>query len=112
MIAIVVAISFVFVIGGFLYLLALTSSEAREERDQLAAYYIELLLQTERQIANERELMIAERNSLLERIQRPEFQPPIPMFRPEEAAQEIHDDLHLVGSVVDTSSPPPPDEVA
>jgi|DEB0MinimDraft_3_1074331.scaffolds.fasta_scaffold00292_8 alkanesulfonate monooxygenase SsuD/methylene tetrahydromethanopterin reductase-like flavin-dependent oxidoreductase (luciferase family) len=110
MIAIVVAVAFVVVMAGFLYLLALVNAEARAERDQIAAYYIELLLQNERQMANEREMMIAERNSLLERIQRPEFQPPVPMFGPEEVVNEINDDLHLVGTVVDGN--PPPDEAA
>lgn len=110
MIAIVVAVAFVVVMAGFLYLLALVNAEARAERDQIAAYYIELLLQNERQMANEREMMIAERNSLLERIQRPEFQPPAPMFGPEEVINEINDDLHLVGTVVDGN--PPPDEAA
>lgn len=110
MIAIVIAVSFVLVIAGFLYLIALTSAQAQAERDQIAAYYIELLLQSERQMADERELMVAERNSLLERIQRPEFQPPVPLLGPEEVANEINDDLHLVGSVVDGN--PPPDEAA
>lgn len=110
MIAIVVAVAAVLIVAGFLYVLALLNAEAKEERDQLASYYIELLLQNENQMASERELMIAERNSLLERIQRPEFQPPVPMFGPEEVANEINDDLHLVGTVVDGN--PPPDDAA
>lgn len=111
MIPVVIGVSFVLVAAGFLYLIALINAEARAERDQLATYYIELLLQAERQMAEEREMMIAERNSLLERIQRPEFQPPAPLNTPLEPMDEIRDDLHLVGSVVDTN-PPPPDNVA
>lgn len=110
MIAIVIAVAFVLVIAGFLYLLALVNAEARAERDQIAAYYIELLLQSDRQMAEEREMMIAERNSLLERIQRPEFQPPVPLNTPLETLEEIRDDLHLVGSVVEGN--PPPDDAA
>ena len=110
MIAIVIAVAFVLVIGGFLYLLALVIGEAREERDQLASYYIELLLQNERQMADERELMVAERSSLLERIQRPEYVPPVPGITPDIVNDEINDDLHLVGAVVEGN--PPPDNVA
>jgi len=110
MIPVVIGVSFVLVAAGFLYLIALINTEARAERDQLATYYIELLLQAERQMAEEREMMIAERNSLLERIQRPEFVPPAPSIVPDIVNDEINDDLHLVGTVVDGN--PPPDEAA
>ena len=110
MIPIVLTVAYLLTIGGFLYMLLLISSESRNEREQLANYYIELLLQTEANMSSERELLVAERNSLLERIQRPEFHPPFPITEPVMESNEISDEIHLVGSVQNGN--PPPDEAA
>jgi hypothetical protein len=71
-----------------------------------------MLLNAEAQMQQEREAYIQERNSLLERIQRPEFTPPVPFSGPTVVSDEINDDLHLVGTIKDSDSPPPPDEAA
>jgi hypothetical protein len=102
MIPIVLVVAYLLTIGGFLYLLAAVLGDSREERDQLSAYYAELLLQTEIQAQNER-------NVLLERIQRPDLIPANPLNSEPVISDEIHDDLHLVGSIKDDNNPPPPD---
>lgn len=102
MIPIVLVVAYLLTIGGFLYLLAAVLGSAKEERDQLAAYYTETLIQNEIQAQ-------AERNVLLERIQRPEFVPQNPFNSEPVISDEIHDDLHLVGTIKDNSNPPPPD---
>jgi hypothetical protein len=104
-----VAVVYLATVGGFLYLLAAVIGNARIEREQVSAYFTELLLQVEAQAQDEREAGILERNSLLERIQRPEFIPPAPSFGPVEVSNEIQDDLHLVGTIKDTDNPLPPD---
>lgn len=54
----------------------------------------------------EREAWQRERHFLLERIQRPEFNPGIPVGPVEVTPDEsIHDELHLVGQVVNITSP-------
>lgn len=104
-----VALVYLATVAGFLYVLAGTIASARIERDQISNYFTELLLQVEGQAQEERETAILERNSLLERIQRPEFIPPAPTAGPVEISNEIRDDLHLVGTIKDSETPPPPD---
>lgn len=54
----------------------------------------------------EREAWQRERHTLLERIQRPEFNPGLPIGPVEVTPDEsIKDELHLVGQVVDITSP-------
>lgn len=105
MIPIVLAVAFLLTIGGFLYLIAAILGDAREERDQLVAYYGDLLVQTEYQAQ-------VERSVLLERIQRPDLIPANPITTEPIQSDEIHDDLHLVGSIKDDSNPPPPLDAA
>lgn len=105
MIPIVLAVVYLLTIGGFLYLLAAILGDAREERDQLSAYYGELLVQAEFQAQTERSV-------LLERIQRPDMIPANPLQTEPVQSDEIHDDLHLVGSIKDDSNPPPPLDAA
>ena len=57
----------------------------------------------------ERERLMVERNSLLERIQRPEHIPPVPFAGPPPVDDTIHDELHLVGAV---TGPPTDPEAA
>jgi hypothetical protein len=112
MTAIVFAVAAVIIIAAFLYVLAAVIAESHSERDAVSAYFTELLITAEMQMQQEREAYIQERNSLLERIQRPEFTPPTPFAGPAIVSDEIQDDLHLVGTIKDTDSPPPPDEAA
>jgi hypothetical protein len=109
MIPIVIAVAYLLTVGGFLYLIAAILGEARVERDQISNYYAELLIQNELQAQEERQAGIAERNVLLERIQRPEYVPPSPVQNEPVFNDEITDDLHLVGTIKDDSNPPPPD---
>lgn len=102
MIPIVLAVVFLLTVAGFLYLIAAILGDAREERDQLSAYYGELLVQAEFQAQTERSV-------LLERIQRPDLIPANPLDSEPVISDEIHDDLHLVGSIKDDNNPPPPD---
>lgn len=107
MVAIVIAVTAILIVGGFLYLLAAVIGEGRSERDSLNTYYVEMLAHSEINQEQERQRWAQERASLLERIQRPEQTPPTPFTGPEVVNDEINDDLHLVGTVVDD-----PDEAA
>jgi hypothetical protein len=111
-VAIIFAVVSIAAIGGFLYLIAAIVGDSRVERERILAYYTELVIQAEENITAEREAYIQERNSLLERIQRPEFTPPVPFSGPPVISDEINDDLHLVGTVRENDSPPPPDDAA
>lgn len=101
MIAIVIAVSVVVVTGAFLYLLAAVIAEGKEEREALTAYFSDLLIQTNLQLEAERATWGQERASLLERIQRPDQRPPAPVTGPPVENDEINDDLHLVGTVME-----------
>ena len=102
MIPIVLAVVFLLTVAGFLYLVAAILGDAREERDQLSAYYGEMLIQAEFQAQTERSV-------LLERIQRPDLIPANPLEQEPVISDEIHDDLHLVGTIKNNENPPPPD---
>lgn len=107
MIAIVIAITAILICGGFLYLIAGVISEGKAEREALTSYLSDLVIQANLTVENERQAWSQERASLLERIQRPDQTPPPPVVGPEIVNDEINDDLHLVGTVVEG-----PDEAA
>jgi hypothetical protein len=99
-------------IGAFLYVLTATIAENNDERERISAYFADLLIQTNIQFQSERDAWAHERGILLERIQRPDFIPPSPVVTEPIANDEIQDDLHLVGSIRDSQTPPPPDDIA
>lgn len=107
MIPIVIAVAAVLVIGGFLYLYAAIVAENKAEREGITAYFSDLLIQANLNLQTEREAWSQERAALLERIQRPDQVPPTPVVGPQVVNDEINDDLHLVGTVVEG-----PDEAA
>jgi hypothetical protein len=112
MVAIVIAVAALLAIGGFLYVISAVISENNAEREQITAYFSDLLIQANLHFQNERDAWTHERASLLERIQRPEMMPPTPIVGDPVLANEIVDDLHLVGSIRDSDAPPPPDDAA
>lgn len=107
MVAIVIAVAAILICAGFLYLIAGVISEGKAEREALTAYLSDLVIQANINIQTERDAWAQERASLLERIQRPDQTPPTPVVGPKIVNDEINDDLHLVGTVVDD-----PDEAA
>jgi hypothetical protein len=104
---IVIAVAAVIIIGGFLYVYAATVAEAKAERENIIGYFSDLVIQGTLNLQTERDAWATERASLLERIQRPEQLPPTPVTGPKIINDEINDDLHLVGTVVEG-----PDEAA
>lgn len=110
--AIVIAVSAILMVGAFLYVLSAVIAENNDEREKISAYFSDLIIQTNIQFQSERDTWAHERSVLLERIQRPEHMPPTPVISEPIGNDEIHDDLHLVGTINDNQSPPPPDEVA
>lgn len=112
MIAIVIAAAALIAIGGFLYILSAIIGENNQEREQVIEYFSDLLIQANLQFQSERDAWAQERASLLERIQRPDLIPPTPVVGESVPANEITDDLHLVGSIQESDAPPPPDDDA
>jgi hypothetical protein len=103
MIETLIAIVIVAVVGALVW----NNREARKSADLQSRLLTDLLLSAERTAQeNAREWMI-ERNNLLERIQRPEYIPPSPIAGPPLPDNSIHDDLHLVGQIVDSNGQPP-----
>ena len=107
MIPVVIAVAAVVIVAGFLYVYAAIVAEAKAEREALTAYFSDLVIQANLNIQTERDAWSRERAALLERIQRPEQVPPVPVINPDVVNDEINDDLHLVGTVVEG-----PDEAA
>jgi hypothetical protein len=107
LVAIVIAVAAVLIIAGFLYVYAAVIAESKAEREAVTAYFSDLLIQANLNLQTERDSWSRERASLLERIQRPDQVPPVPVVNPEIVNDEIRDDLHLVGTVVEG-----PDEAA
>ena len=112
MIAIVIAVTALLALGGFLYILSAVIGENNREREQITDYFSDLLIQANLQFQGERDRWAQERASLLERIQRPDMVPPTPVPGDPVPANEIVDDLHLVGSIRESDAPPPPDDAA
>lgn len=110
--AIVISVSAILLVGAFLYVLSAIIAENNDERDKISAYFSDLMIQTSIQFQTERDSWAHERSVLLERIQRPEYVPPSPVVNEPIANDEIHDDLHLVGTINDNNAPPPPDDAA
>jgi hypothetical protein len=103
LIEILTAVVMVAVVGALVW----NNREARKSADLQARLLTDLLLSAERTAQeNAREWMI-ERNNLLERIQRPEYIPPSPIAGPPIPDNTIHDELHLVGQVVEGNGQPP-----
>ena len=106
MIVVAVVLLLVTVPITFVALFVLYAQHCSEEREMMQAQWCELLTKVEAKHDKERHDWSLERSALLERIQRPEFKPPPPTDTTPIPDDSIHDDLHLVGQVVDTNPPP------
>lgn len=110
--AILIAACSIIIAGAFLYVLTAVIAENNDERERISAYFSDMLIQANIQFQTERDSWAHERSVLLERIQRPEYIPPAAVSEEPIFSDEIKDDLHLVGSIRDNSTPPPPDDAA
>jgi hypothetical protein len=97
------AVVFVAVVAGLVW----NNREARKSADLQARLLTDLLLSAERTAQESAREWMIERNNLLERIQRPEYVPPSPIAGPPLPDNTIHDELHLVGQVVEGNGQPP-----
>lgn len=82
-------------------LVVIIESQLRRDSDTRA--------KLDERMQEERQRWAVERGLLLERIQRPEFTPVSPVGEVEDAEPSFSDELHLVGSILDVTSPPPDD---
>jgi hypothetical protein len=102
-IEILTAVVFIAVIAGLVW----NGREARKSADLNARLLTDLILSSEKAAQRREQEWTVERNNLLERIQRPEYIPPSPVTGPPIPDNSIHDELHLVGQVVEGNGQPP-----
>jgi hypothetical protein len=81
--------------------------EARKSADLNAKMLTDLIIRTDEHARQREQEWMVERNNLLERIQRPEYIPPSPTTGPPLPDNSIHDELHLVGQIVESNGQPP-----
>jgi hypothetical protein len=103
MIEILTAVVFIAVVAGLVW----NNREARKSADLNARLLTDLILRADESSRQREQEWTIERNNLLERIQRPEYIPPSPTAGPPIPDNSIHDELHLVGQVVEGNGQPP-----
>ena len=100
---ILIALVFVAVIAALVW----NNREARKSADLSAKLLTDLVLRADESLRQREQEWAVERNNLLERIQRPEYIPPSPVAGPLLPDNSIHDELHLVGQILEPNGQPP-----